>query len=135
MIMSILSKLGPEFSFFVSRFHSGKITLRNWKMPSRENFMESLTQEQEKLVQMGSINTKDQALAVGVLNSAKEKPKSKNSKFRDNKKSEKPKSNEGATNPPKEKEKKGKEKAKGSYFHKGWHLEIPCMKNTIETIV
>ena len=52
--------------------------------------MESLTQEQDKLVQMGSINTKDQALAVGVSNSAKGKPKSKNSKLPDKKKSEKP---------------------------------------------
>ena len=45
LILSILSKLGPEFSVFVSTFHSGKLTLRNWKMPSLENFMESLTQE------------------------------------------------------------------------------------------
>ena len=29
MILSILSKLGPEFLVFVSTFHSGKITLRN----------------------------------------------------------------------------------------------------------
>ena len=50
-------------------------------MPSLENFMESLTQEQDKLVQMGSIKTKDQALAVGILNLAKGKPKSKNSKL------------------------------------------------------
>ena len=74
--------------------------------------MESLTQEQDKLVQMGSIKTKYQALAVGVSNSAKGKPKSKNLKLPDKKKSEKPKSSEGAMNPPKEKEKKGEEKAK-----------------------
>ena len=84
--------------------------------------MESLTQEQDKLVQMGSIKTKDKALSVGVSNLAKGKPNSKNWKLSDKKKSEKPKSSEGATNPPKEKEKKGKEKAKCSYFHKGWHL-------------
>ena len=30
LILSILSKLGPEFSVFVSTFHSGKLTLRNW---------------------------------------------------------------------------------------------------------
>ena len=60
------------------------------------------------MVQMGSIKTKYKALAVGVLNSTKGKPKSKNLKLSDKKKSEKPKSSEGATNPPKEKEKKGK---------------------------
>ena len=74
------------------------------------------------MVQMGSINIKDQPLEVGVSNSAKGKPKSKNSKLSNKKKSEKQKSSEGATNPLKEKEKKGKEKAKCSYFHKGWHL-------------
>ena len=29
LILSILSKLGPKFSVFVSTFHSGKLTLRN----------------------------------------------------------------------------------------------------------
>ena len=86
------------------------------------------------MVQMASINTKYQALVVGVSNSAKGKPKSKNSKLPDKKKSEKPKSSEGATNPPKEKEKKGKEKAKCYYFQKGWHRESSCMKKTIDTI-
>ena len=70
-------------------------------MPSMESFMESLTQEKDKLFQMGSIKTKDQALAVGFSNPAKGKPKSKNSKFLDKNKSEKPKSSEGASNPPK----------------------------------
>ena len=45
---------------------------------------------------------------MGVSNSANGKPKSKNSKLADKKKSEKPKSSEGATNSPKEKENKGK---------------------------
>ena len=46
-----------------------------------ENFMESLTQEQEKLVQMGTIkSTKDQALVVGVSNQAKIKKKLKDFK-------------------------------------------------------
>ena len=80
------------------------------------------------MVQMGSIKTKYQAVSMGVSNSAKGKPKSKNSKLLDKKKSEKPKSSEGASNPPREKEKKGKEKAKCTYYHKGWHLERSCMK-------
>ena len=48
--------------------------------------------------------------------------------------SEIPKSSEGAMNPPKEKENNDKEKAKFSYCHKGWHLEISCMKKTIDTM-
>ena len=43
LIVSILLKLGPKFSVFVSTFHSGKLTLGNWKMPSLASFMESLT--------------------------------------------------------------------------------------------
>ena len=73
------------------------------------------------MVQMGSIKTKYQALVVGVSNSAKGKPMSKNLKFLDKKKSKKLKSSEGASNPPREKEKKGKENSKCTYFHKGWN--------------
>ena len=43
--------------------------------------MDSLTQEKDKLVQMGTINAKDQALAMGVLNASKGNPKAKNSKL------------------------------------------------------
>ena len=88
--MSILSKLGLEFSVLVSTFHSSKLTLRNWKMPKLANFMEELTQEKEKLVQMGSIKTKDKALAVGVSNSSKGKFMSKNSKLPEKKKNPNP---------------------------------------------
>ena len=65
--MFILSKLGLEYSVFVSTFHSSMLTAQNWRMPSLENFMESLTQEKDKLVQMGKLKySKDQALVVGV---------------------------------------------------------------------
>ena len=37
-------------------------------------------------------------------------------------------------NPPKEKEKKVKEKDKCTYCHKEWHIEISCMKKTIDTM-
>ena len=86
MILSILSKSRPKFSVFVSTFHSSKLTLQNWKMPSLENLMKSLTQEQEKLVQMATIKTKDQALAVVVSNSSKGKPMFKNLKLIEKKK-------------------------------------------------
>ena len=86
LILSILSNLGPDFSIFVSTFHSGKLTLWNRKIPSLEKFMESLTHKQEKLVQMCTIKTKYQALAVGVSNSSKGKSKSKNLKLPEKKK-------------------------------------------------
>jgi hypothetical protein len=56
MILNILSKLGPEFSIFIYTFHSFRFSSgATWKMPSLEDFIESLTQEQTKLINMGKI--------------------------------------------------------------------------------
>ena len=87
MIFSILSKLGLEYSLFFSMFHSGKLTVQNWRIPTLADFMESLIHEWEKLVQMGTIkSTKDQFLATGVSNQAKGNSKSKDSKQQEKKK-------------------------------------------------
>ena len=65
LVLAILSKLGPNYSMFASNFHPTKLTARYWKMPKITEFMESLTQEQDKLVMMGTIKpSKDQALVV-----------------------------------------------------------------------
>ena len=64
--LAILSKLRPDYLVFFSTFHATKLTACSWKMPNIAEFMESLTQEQDKLVMMGTIKTlKDQALVVG----------------------------------------------------------------------
>ena len=64
--MAILSKLGPYYSVFVSTFYATKLTTRPWKMTSLADFMESLTQEQDKMVMMGTIKpSKDQSLIAG----------------------------------------------------------------------
>jgi hypothetical protein len=56
MALTILSKLDPEFSVFVSTFHLVKFSSgATWKMPSLEDFIKSLTQEQTKLINMGKI--------------------------------------------------------------------------------
>jgi hypothetical protein len=56
MVLTILSKLGPEYSVFVSTFNSFRFTSgTTWKIPSLEEFIESLTQEQTKLINMGKI--------------------------------------------------------------------------------
>ena len=66
LILAILSKFGAHYSVFVSTFHTGKLTTSNWKMPTLNAFIESLTNEYDKLVQMGIIgSSKDQALVVG----------------------------------------------------------------------
>ena len=65
LILAILSKLGADYSVFVSTFHAGKLTTHGWKMPSLNAFIESLTSEHDKLVQMGIIrSSSDQALHV-----------------------------------------------------------------------
>ena len=56
LILSILSKLGLEYVLFVSTFHIVKFTLgATWKMPTLDQFIESLTHEQDKLIKMGII--------------------------------------------------------------------------------
>jgi hypothetical protein len=56
MVLTILSKIGLEFSIFISTFHNVRFSSRaTWKMPSLEDFIESLTQEQTKLINMGTI--------------------------------------------------------------------------------
>ena len=34
LILSILSKLGPEYSVFMSTFHATRLAISNWKIPS-----------------------------------------------------------------------------------------------------
>jgi len=65
LIISILLKLGHEYSVFVSSFQAYKLTQENWKMPPLNEFTTKLTQEKDKLFQMGAINySKNQALAA-----------------------------------------------------------------------
>jgi hypothetical protein len=45
LILSILSKLGPDYSVFVSLFHASKLTTPKWKIPSLDDFIEALSQE------------------------------------------------------------------------------------------
>ena len=77
--MAILSKLGPDYSVFVLTFHATKLTAQACKMPKLPKFMESLTEEQDKLVMMGTIKpSKDQALiAVDSRVDSKSKKKAK----------------------------------------------------------
>ena len=63
LILAILSKLEANYSVFVSTFRAGNLTTPRWKMPTLNAFIESLTNEHDKLVQMGIIrSSRDQAL-------------------------------------------------------------------------
>ena len=73
-VLSILNKLHSEYFVFVSIFHSRRASISNWKMPSLDSFVDSLIHEQEKLVQMGVIQTsKDQDLLVTYSTKAQAK--------------------------------------------------------------
>jgi hypothetical protein len=66
LILKILAKIGPEYTVYVSNFHSGRCLFgANWKMPTMAQLNESLTQEQTKLIQMGLIkDPKSHALTM-----------------------------------------------------------------------
>ena len=49
-VLSILKKLGPEYSVYVSMFHSKWEIFRDWKLPSLDSFSEYLIKEQDKLI-------------------------------------------------------------------------------------
>ena len=73
---------------YVSTFHLSKLTTRNWKIPALADFMESLTHENDKLIQMGTIkSTKEQALVSGISNQAKGKKKDLEQKEKEKKQS------------------------------------------------
>jgi hypothetical protein len=66
LFLTILAKLGPEYDVYVSNLHSGRSLFgANWKMPTMAQFIESLTQEQKKIIQMGLIkDPKSHALTM-----------------------------------------------------------------------
>jgi hypothetical protein len=129
MVLTILSKLGPKFSVFMSTFHSVRFTSgATWKMPSLEDFIESLTQEKTKLINMGKIKgPKVHALTVqyGAINIINIKIKEKWKAHANPKKEgySKP-----FTNASRSKGEKGRKGEKCTYCHKGFHPESACMQ-------
>ena len=57
LILAILSKLEADYSVFVSTFHVGKLTTPGWNILTLNSFIEYLTSEHDKLVQMGIIRS------------------------------------------------------------------------------
>ena len=120
-MLTILSKLGSEYSVFVSIFHFGRASIPNWKIPSLDSFVKSLIQEQEKLNWMGVIkNSKYQSLLVtnSTKAQAKGKSKEKEPKANDSKPKENQKTFEGASG---SKKKKKFEKNMCPYCMRGFH--------------
>jgi hypothetical protein len=131
LILSILSKLGPKYFVFVSSFQASKLTQEKWKMPPLNDFIAALTQEKDKLVQMGSIKrSKNQALVAtdAPKRSGKDKQKGKG-KFPESKKERSAQSSDNSSEP---KGKKKKEITLFIYCSKGFHPEENCMRKTID---
>jgi hypothetical protein len=133
MVLTILSKLGPKFSVFISTLHTVRFSSRaTWKMPSLEDFIESLTQEQTKLINMGTIKgPRAHALTVHDGNHKYQK-----SKYKYKRKYHAHTNKEGYTKPfidaSRSKGEKGRKGEKCTYCHKGFHSESACMKKKID---
>ena len=56
LILTILSKIGADYSVFVSTFRAGKLTTPRWKMPTLNAFIEPLTSELIILSIWGSLD-------------------------------------------------------------------------------
>ena len=92
-------------------------------MPKLAEFMESLTQEQDKLVMMDTIKpSKDQYLVVGDSRvDSKSKKKAKNSPKHKRDKSNSQEEPQGSKKNSQKKKNKG-EMSKCTYYSKGYHL-------------
>ncbi|KAH9291034.1 hypothetical protein KI387_044163 [Taxus chinensis] len=136
LILSILSKLGLEYSVFVSTFHTVRLTTgATWKMPTLDTFIESLIHEQDKLIKMGTLkNSKAHALVVHASEKNNSKSnqqfKGKAKKDSDPRKEGKPKPLDGSTGSKEKRDKKGNSKC--TYCNRGYHPESSCMKKTID---
>jgi hypothetical protein len=131
LILSILSKLGPEYFVFVSSFQASKLTQEKWKMPPLNDFIAALNQDQAKLFQMGSIKrSKNQSLAATNAPKSSGKDKKKGTgKFPESKKERSTQSSDNSYEP---KGKNKKEKTLCNYYSKCVHPEENFMRKTID---
>ena len=78
LILSILSKLGSDYSVFMSTFHAIRLVVPKWKIPSLNYFFDSLKKDKDKLIHMSFLNSskeKDHSLLVQVNKNVKSKEK------------------------------------------------------------
>ena len=138
LILSILSKLEADYLVFVSTFHAGNLTTPGWKMPTLNAFIETLTNEHDKLVQMGIIRySSDQSLHVLGPKDLKGKEKQQNNqktKFDAPKHRVENQQHDESSGSRKNKGKghHGKEKVKCSYCRKGFHPKHAYMKKKLD---
>jgi hypothetical protein len=133
MVLNILSKFGPELFVFISTFHTIRFsTGATWKMPYLEDFIESLTQEQTKLINMGQIKVPK----VHAHTMQDGSHKYQKYKYKDKRKAHAHMKKEGYKKPFTDasgsKGEKGRKGEKCTYCHKGFHSESACMQKKID---
>ena len=138
MILSILSKLGPKYSVFVSTFHATRLVISNWKIPSLSTLFDSLSKDQDKLIQMGNIKISQEkynSLIFQGRNNSKRKEKKivKEKKPKSNDEDEESKPVDQGSNSMKKFKKKGLS-SKCYYCRKGNHYENIFSKKKMDTM-
>ena len=126
LILSILTNLNANYSVFVSTFQIVRLTAPNWKIPTLDAFIQYLTSENDKLIQMGIIQyPKDQALVARGDKVANDKWKQRD---------ESPMKKEQSKDPSGLKISKNNDKGKTlcSYYGRGFHLEISFMRRQLD---
>jgi hypothetical protein len=133
MVLTILSKIGLEFSVFISTFHTVRFTSgATYNMPSLEDFIESLTQEKTKLINMGAIKgPRVHALTVHDGSHKYKKYKDKY-KWKDLAHTKKEGYTKPFTDASGSKGEKGRKGEKCTYCHKGFHSEYTSMQKQID---
>jgi hypothetical protein len=102
-------------------------------MPSLEEFIESLTQEQTELINMGKIKgPKVHEFTVKDGRSHKYQKYKDNEKRKEHENSKKEGYSKPFTNASGSKGEKGRKGEKCTYFHKGFHPESVCMQKQID---
>jgi hypothetical protein len=132
MVLTILSKIGPELFVFIYTFHTIRFASgATWKMPSLEDFIKSLTQEKTKRINMGSIKG-PRAHGLTVHDGSHKYQKSK---YKDKRKAHAHMKKEGYIKPfidaSGSKGEKGRKGHKCTYCHKGFHSKSTCIQNEI----
>ena len=126
IILAILTKLNGYYSLFVSTFQIVRLTTPNWKMPTLNAFIQSLISENDKLIQMGIIQSpKDLALVARGYKVANDKGKQRY---------ESPVKKEHSKEPSSSKisKKNGKGKVLCPYCGRGFHSESSCMRRQLD---
>jgi hypothetical protein len=133
LILPILAKLGSKYVFYVSTFHSDMYLMgKNWEMPTMDQFIDSLTHEKEKIIQMGLIKD-PKAHALTIHDGKRSFKQNKKEKLNEKEGYSKP-FNDSLGSKDSSNSKKNKKGNHCTYYNKPNHEQSTCMKKHIELV-